>query len=221
VATLQSYIFATQRLLHDANAQIWPVSPDLVYYINLGRDRVALDTLATRILPIIALNANQERYVYSTVQTAALTLNPPPMSRAIATIYGINCIQSSAYQPPLKRRAWTEFNAEYRTGGPLQPGAFPDAWSQFGDNQTFYIAAVPGTPLTAEIDCTYLPINLVNTTDIETAIADPLSELVPLMAARWAMYYQDDFAAAEKFLAHYKMEKDEITAALPHFSGFN
>ena len=219
--TLQDYIFRLQRLLHDAQGQIWPINPDLITYINIGRDRVALDCLATRILPIITIPALQERFLYSTVQTAALQLtNPTPSSRIIGAINGINIIQSSAYQPPLARMSWTELNAKYRAQGPLQPAAFPESWAPFGDNQTFYIASPSGSQLTAEIDCTYLPSNLVNTTDVETAIADPLSELVALQAARWAMYYQDDFGAAEKFMAHYKMEKVEIMEALPHFSGF-
>jgi hypothetical protein len=216
--------------LHDANANTWPVSPDLTNYINLARDRVCLDTYATRVLPIITLNPFQERFSYPYVQQAVLTLpwlfngssnaNPPP-SRGIATVLGINAIQSSAYQPPLVRMPWTKFNARYRTGGPSNPGAFPEAFSAYGDNLNFYIATVVGTAIPAEIDCLYLPNPLVSLSDQENAISDPLTELVPLMAARWAMYYMDEQDTAAIFLGHYKVEKDAIMAALPAFDGFS
>ncbi|HTD17827.1 MAG TPA: hypothetical protein VK673_21770 [Chthoniobacterales bacterium] len=225
-ATLQSYIFFTQRLLHDAQAQTWPVSPDLINYVNLARDRVALDTAATRVLPIITLNALQERYSHAYVQQAVLNLawqfnGTAPASRGIGCVIGINCIQSTAYQPPLSRMAWTELNVRYRQGGPTTAGSFPEAWAPYADNQNFYIACVPGSTLTAEIDCQFLPNPLVNLTDNETAIADPLSDLVPLMAARWAMYYMDEQDTALVFWTHYLKERDELVAQLPGFAGFN
>jgi hypothetical protein len=220
--TLQQYVFATQRLLHDAQAEIWAVTPDLVYYINLARDRVSLDTWATRALPIITLTISQDKYLYSQVQTSILTMaNPSYPSRAIGTIIGINCIQNTTYQPPLKRLAWTELNAQYRTGGPTNNAAFPIAWADYGDSKVFYVENSPGTAINAEIDCKYLPNNLVNLTDPETAIADPWTELVPLMAARWAMYYQDDLDGAMKFFAHYTAEKIVLAEAMPPISGYN
>src|ERR1700722_8560865 len=101
--TLLDYVFRVQRLLHDAQAEIWPVTPDLVLYVNLARDRVALDTLATRVLPIITLTANVDRYLFSQVQQAILTLtNPTIPSRGVGAIYNVNCVQNTSYQPPLK-----------------------------------------------------------------------------------------------------------------------
>ena len=192
----------------------------------MARDRVALDTHVTRVLPTITLNALQERYSHSVVQTATLALanwtitGSAPPSRNIGTILDINCVQNSAYQPPLKRLAWTDLNVQFRQQGPLQPAAFPSVWAPFEDGQNFYIANVCGSQLSAEIDAVYLPNALVNGGDLETAIADPVSELVPLMAARWAMYYQDELDTALQFWAHYKQEKQELMAYLPPFGGF-
>jgi hypothetical protein len=221
--TLNQYVFALQRLLHDSNSQIWPVTPDLVYYINLARDRVSLDTWATRILPVITLTISQDWYLYSQVQQAALNMTAPTSypSRQIGTIIGINVIQNTSYQPPLNRMSWTELNARYRTGGPTNQAAFPEAWADYGDSKVFYIENAPGTAVTAEIDCKYLPNYLVNLTDTETAIQDPWTELVPLMAARWAMYYQDDLDGAMKFFTHYMAEKTVIAEAMPPISGFS
>ena len=226
IYTLNQYVFLVQRILHDAQAQTWPVSPDLIQYINMARDRVALDTLATRVLPTITLNANQERYSHETVQNSILTMHwtasgGSPPSRGVGAVVGINCVQSTAYQPPLARMAWTELNVRYRQGGPTVAGSFPEAWAPYGDNENFYIACPPGSTITAEIDCVYLPNYLVNLTDTEAAIADPLTELVPLMAARWALYYMDEQDTAETMWAHYRLERDELVADLPAFSGFS
>lgn len=181
-----------------------------------------LDMMATRVLPVITLNVLQERYNYSVVQQAILNMSwtsggGPPPSRGVAAIMGMNCVQNNAYQPALEPLSFAELNVRYRQGGPLLPSAFPSAWAPYGDNQNFFIANVPGTPLTCEVDCTYLPNNLVSLTDTDTAIVDPLNECVAFMAARWAMYYQDDYAAAERFYVHYTQEKNEISSALPHF----
>jgi hypothetical protein len=223
---LQDYIFRLQRLLHDAQAQTFPVTPDLTTYVNIARDRVALDTLATRVLPTITVNPFQERYNHAVVQQATLTLawtatGGPPPSRNIGAIMNLNYIQSTAYQPPLNRMAWTDFNLKFRQTGPEQPSAIPSAWAPYSDNQNFYIAPVVGTATQLEVDCIYLPLPLVNLNDAETAIADPLSELVPLMAARWAMYYMDEQDTAAAFWAHYKLERDELAATLPSFAGFS
>lgn len=224
--TLNDYVFSVQRILHDAQAQTWPVNPDLIKYINLGRDKVCYDTHCSRVLPIITLNPLQERYTYSYIQPAVLGLSGwlntggAPASRGIATIIGINCIQNTAYQPPLKKLAWSELNVQYRQQGPLNPAAFPSVWADFEDGQNFYIANVPGSPLTAEIDCCYLPVALANLTDLETAIFDPLTTLVPLVASMWAMYYQDEQDTAMTFWAHYKEYRDQMMSGLPPFSGF-
>jgi hypothetical protein len=225
--TLQQYVFETQRLLHDAQAQTWPVTPDLISYINKARDRLALDTLATRVLPIITVNAQQERYNYNYVQNAIGSLQwtypglSAPPSRGVGCVIGCNIIMSTAYQPPLKKMAWTELNLKYRQAGPTNPSAIPEAWAPYSDNQNFFIACVPGSTMTMEVDCIYLPNPLVNLTDSETAIADPLNELVSLLAARWAMYYMDERDTAAQFWAHYKLERDELVATLPAFDGYS
>ena len=221
IATLQDYLFYTQRLLHDADAQTWPVSPDLIDYVNIARDRVCLDTLITRCLPIITLNALQEKYLYSAVLQAAQMLVPAIPVRSIGTVLNLNVIQSTAYQPPMTRKSWTDLNAGWRTQGPQNPAAFPEVWANYGVSQSFYIANVPGSPLSAEADCLYFPNLLVNLSDTETAIPDPIRQLVPLMAARWAFYYQDEIDIAERFLAHYKLEKQDMMESYPPFSGFN
>lgn len=61
--TLQNYVTETQRLLHDASAQYWTV-PELIDYINEGRQMVVCDTGCNRLLQPIALSTAIEQYTY-------------------------------------------------------------------------------------------------------------------------------------------------------------
>lgn len=53
--TLQTYITACRRLLHDAQANFW-TDAELIDYVNEARNRVAADTGCTRSLQSIILN---------------------------------------------------------------------------------------------------------------------------------------------------------------------
>lgn len=55
MATLQTYLTECRRLLHDAVGNFWS-DPELIDYINAGRDRVAADTACSRRLVTITLN---------------------------------------------------------------------------------------------------------------------------------------------------------------------
>jgi hypothetical protein len=149
------------------------------------------------------------------VLAAVQSLPSAPPARNIATILNINFIQSTTLFRPLKRVAWSDLNRILRSN-PYQ--AMSQMWAMQG-LQTFFIGpTAPGSGFFAEIDCIYLPNNLVNPTDIETALPDPIQELVPLMAARWATYYEQDKSRVDEFILHYEMEKNYMLAALPPFS---
>jgi hypothetical protein len=55
VATLQTYLTECRRLLHDAVGNFWS-DPELIDYINQGRQRVAADTGCSRRLVTLTLN---------------------------------------------------------------------------------------------------------------------------------------------------------------------
>jgi hypothetical protein len=218
MSTLQDYLYLTQQLLRDANNRFFTVQY-LTICINNARDKVVVDSLVTRSLPRITLVPGQESYTYQTILAAMLTETPAPAARQVATILNVNFNQTPSLNPPLRRMAWSEFNRVFRVS-PLN--SFPLAWAQYDLASTIFIhPLIPGTGYTAEIDCVYLPIKMVNTTDQETTIPDPLTELVPFFAAFWATQYEQDATRASGFQANYETLKDYMLASMPPWSVMN
>jgi hypothetical protein len=73
VATLQEYLNATQRLLHDANAKYWTV-PTLIDAINAAQKRVVGDSACNRSLQTVYLSGGLEVYGYGMASGAIVTL---------------------------------------------------------------------------------------------------------------------------------------------------
>lgn len=199
--------------MRDANARVW-TDQDLTISVNLGRDRVVMDAVATRVKARITLLAAQEAYTFATVFTAIQSQSPLVQARGVAAILNINFNWSTAFNPPLKRMSWTDLNRVYRSN-PVN--SFPEAWAMY-DLTSFYLQPTVPSTYTADVDCVYLPTLLVNPNDAEVAIIDPLTELVPLMAARWATYYEQDKARAEEYMAHYQVELVQMMNSMPPFS---
>jgi len=215
---LSDYIYRTRRVLRDANARFW-TDADLIIYINIARDRVVMDTLCTRALPVVSLVPNQETYSYQTILQAALTLSPAPSARNIATILNVTFVQTASLKPPLRRLSWSDFNRQFRS---TPVNSFPLAWAQFDLATTIYIQPIISqTGYTIEVDCVFLPVNMGNPTDQENAIPDPLTELVPLFAASWATRYEQDKDRTETHRMDYEIEKTYMLASMPPFSVFN
>ncbi len=215
---LSDYIYLTRNLLRDANKRFWKLDSDITKYVNLARDRVAIDTNATRVNATIALTQGQEAYRFGLVLAAVQSLPGSPPARNIQAILNINFIQTTTFYMPLRRLAWSDFNRVFRSN-PFQ--SMCQAWSMQGYGVFFLGPTPPGPDYTAEIDCLYLPNNLTDPANVETAIPDPLSELVPLMAARWATYYEQDKSRLDEFIIHYEMEKNMMLSQMPPFSALN
>ena len=215
---LSDYTYLVRQLLRDANARFF-TDQFVTICINSARDKVVTDSLVTRTLPQIDLVPQQEAYTYQTILAAALNLSPAPAARQILTILNVNFNQTSSLNPPLRRYAWSEFNRMFRTS-PLN--SFPLAWAQYDLASTIYIhPLIPDTGYTAEIDCVYLPIRLVNATDQETTLPDPLTELVPFYAAFQATQYEQDATRANTFVSNYETMKDYMLASMPPWSVAN
>jgi hypothetical protein len=209
--TLQSYINTLRYYLEDANANFWSDN-QLTTSINMARDRVIYDTLCCRTIQFITINQGQQPYSYSLVLQAAQNLPNPPPIRAIAELLTLNLQWSAAYQPPLKRLAWEDFNAFFRVNPTLQTQ--PWAWAKYG-NQTFYVGPPPPTSYQVEVDALYVPILMQNYTDIETAIQEPYGNLVALKSAFWSYFYKNDAEKAAYFDSLYQMELNQMAAANP------
>lgn len=209
--TLQSYINTLRYYLEDANGTFWSDN-QLTTSINMARDRVIYDTLCCRTLQFITLTQGVQQYQTSIVTTAAQQLPNPPALRAISEILTINLQWSIAYQPPLRRLAWEDFNAFCRVNPTLQTQ--PVAWSKYGQFQ-FFIGPPPAQNYQCEVDALWVPQLLQNYTDIETAIPEPYTNLVGLKAAYWSYFFKNDSEKAQYFDSLYQLELNPMAAANP------
>ena len=73
MATLQNYLNATQRLLHDANAKYWTVQT-LIDAINAAQKRTVGDSGCNRQLQTVYLSGGLELYGYGSVSGALVTI---------------------------------------------------------------------------------------------------------------------------------------------------
>lgn len=187
-ATLSSYITATRRLLHDANANFW-TDPELTDYINDARNRLVRDTGVLRTIQTSATVTNQEIYTFSSLPQGVQTMD----------ILNINLYWGNS-RVPMRYLPWTQFNAELRfwqnyVGRPI-------AFSLYGPQQ-FYLAPVPDQVYVLEIDTVIEPTNLVNSTDVDP-IPDPWTGPVPFYAAYLAKFKEQSYGEAELFNQQYK-----------------
>jgi hypothetical protein len=218
MALLSDYTYLTLQLLRDANNRFFS-SQFITICINAARDKVCVDTLATRTNPAVPIFPAQEAYTYAAIQAAVLTQSPAPPSRSVATVLNVNFNQTASLNPPLRRMAWSEFNRMFRSNPQT---SFPIAFADYGVAQSIYIAPlIPSIGYTIEVDCLYLPTKLVNTTDSDTVLPDPVTELVPFMAAFWATQYEQDATRATGFLSNYEVLKDYMLAGMPPWSVLN
>ena len=212
---LSDYLYLTRQLLRDANARFF-TDQFLTICINNARDKVCTDAIVTRTNPDVALVPGQEVYTYQTILAAAQTLSPAPPARQIVVVLNILFNQTASLSPPLRRYAWSDFNRLFRTN-PIN--SFPLGFAEYGVASCVYIQPlIPGTGYTFSVDCLYLPTKLVNAGDMETAIPDPLTELVPFFASFWATQYEQDATRATGFAQGYEMMKDYMMAAIPPWS---
>lgn len=209
------YNYLTRQLLRDANARFF-TDQFLTICINNARDKICTDSVVTRTNAIVTLVPGQEVYTYQTILAAALTLSPPPPARQIVSVLNVLFNQTSSLSPPLRRLAWSDLNRIYRS----QPlNSFPLAFAEYGVANSIYIwPLIPGTGYTIQVDCLYLPTQLSASNSIETALPDPLTELVPFFASFWATQYEQDATRATGFMQSYELMKDYMMASIPPWS---
>jgi hypothetical protein len=218
MSLLSDYLYLTQQLLRDANNRFF-TQQFLVVCINNARDKVCVDCVVSRTNPNLNINPGQEVYTYSAIQAAVLAQSPAPPSRSVAAVLNVNFNQTGSLSPPLRRMAWSDFNRIFRSNPQT---SFPLAFADYGAAQSIYIAPVPAsTGYTLDVDCLYLPTKLVNPNDNDTLIPDPVTELVPFMAAFWATQYEQDATRATGFMANYEVLKNYMMAGMPPWSVLN
>jgi hypothetical protein len=187
MATLQTEITATRRLLHDANANYWP-DAELIDYINDARRRVVSDTGCNRILQTLNLTTSQEIYLFSGL----------PQGEATIDVLNISVLWGST-RIVLNYMPFTEFNAKMRAWQNFT--SRPAVWSKYGQS-SIYVGPVPDQIYVAEWDTVVVPADLTGPTDPETIIF-PYSEPIPYYAAYKAKYKEQSYDEAQLYHDEY------------------
>lgn len=197
--SLNSYVTATQRLLHDANQSFW-TTMELTDYINQARNKVASITGCVRYLDTgVSLTAGVEQYGFSSFTQGANTIDV----LGVTVIWGNERIS-------LQWKPWTEFTAFLRPWVQFQQ--VPFVWSKYGSN-AIYVGPKPDQTYATEIDTVQVPNALVDNTTVEQLIY-PYTESVPFYAAYLAKYKEQSYGEANVFLAQFfRTLKEGVTSA--------
>ncbi len=191
--TLQTYITQVQRLLHDPNANFWPVS-ELTDYVNDGRNRIAQDTKCLRQLATsIPLTAGTELY---NVQAMA-GLATPVVTNSVVDVLGISVYWGNE-RYKMNYASFTELDARARAWQMYQDR--PVLFTRMG-GLSVYVAPIPDQNYITDWDMAILPIPMVNLTDAEV-IPPPFQDPVQYWAAFRAKF-------KEQALGECKIFKDE------------
>jgi hypothetical protein len=202
--------FRTQLYLRDPNGTFYSTK-QLNYFINQARANVINDTLDTRAFATFNLVPAKELYTF---QANIL----PAVMQAGYSAQQIVCINNLTFEwttnlkIALDRLPWSKFNAIYRS---FQIQIFPTIYSMF-DYQSFYVAPIPSTVYVMEVDCVYLPVDLVNATDQEV-ISQAWAELIPINAAYLAKQYEQARAESVELFNLYTQELHKRFGVQPAF----
>ena len=200
--TLSNYMIQVRRLLHDVGANYW-TDAEITDYINLGRNRVAMDTGITRSLQELTLTTGQTTYNVSALPQGAAT-----MEILGGTITWGNMLI------PLRRLSFTEsFGLRSFTGMLQRPVALVN-YGQGG----FMVYPAPDQAYVLNLDTILAPTPLNNAAPDDTQINYPYDELAFYMAARQAKIEMQDYPAAESFQQLYDAR---MTGILGSFQQIN
>ena len=201
---LGDYLYLTQKFLRDATSEFYDQNY-LIKCINLARTDVIYAAKSTRALGLFNLTVGVQSYTFDPVLTSIqaqgiaaqqilsiLTLtieyNNPGIAPLIPATSGILTYQ-------LDWLPWSRFSAIYRA---FPISIYPTIWSEYGD-QGFYVAPIPSQTYVLEADVLYVPPDMINNSDTETAFVKPWTDIVPLAACYWAKFYEQSFNEAENF----------------------
>lgn len=192
---LDSYLSDTALLLNDPSNQFYSTGT-LTTLINRARRWLALQTLSVRVLvTTLQTVGNQETYPITLANTAVAATS------GVSYPYGILgiSVQQGNYYPALGRKSFSQFQAEERIlDRTLQN--YPDRFATYGrgSGQVAYMFPVPAAVYSMWWDLSCIPIDLSLDTDPE-ALPEPWTEIVPFLAARYAVITQQRWNDAQGF----------------------
>lgn len=195
---LTTYQQQVQRLLHDVNAQLYPLT-DLTIYINEARQQIAAESMSVRAVLTFTTTGSVKSYALSSIVTGMPTGGSYVLvvRKAAVTVSGISV--------RIDMRPWDWF-FNYCVCNPVQTAGNPNTWSQLGTGQggNLYFYPTPSTTETVTVDCVIIPVNLVDDTTPEI-LGYPWVNAVKYYAAYYAYMNSQRNADADRMLQLYKL----------------
>jgi hypothetical protein len=114
-------------------------------------------------------------------------------------------------RPALGWMPFSVFQA-YARANIANPQGQPSIWTTHWENGLFYVYQIPNQLYGLELDCVCLPDPLVNTTDIDTQIPEPMSDVVEFYAAHLCMLKLQQYQQSDYFEKKYERRRAEIQA---------
>jgi hypothetical protein len=179
---LSSYVSAVQTLLHDPNAQFYPVAT-LQGFINEARQQIALEGECIRGIGALNTAPGTQLYSNSAVAVPASPLGIAAGGLLLPRSISFNAGTSlSGGLVTLEDRNWDWFNFYWLGIAAPYPGP-PKAWCPFtaGTGGSFYVGPKPTAIFALQIDGVWSPINLATDLDPE-AIPFPWTDAVQYYA---------------------------------------
>lgn len=181
---LSAYLAATQALLQLPPAPSTLYAPALLtQFINTARGQLAGEAKCVVFKGTMLLQEAVQEYPFSAVLASI------PVTQGIGSIVNVEQIflQLGTGFVKVRPRPWPWFSQYWLNNAAPQEGQ-PQVWAQYssGVNGTFLLAPVPNFSYTALLDCTCLPIPLVDDTTVD-AIPALWTDAVPYFAAYMAL----------------------------------
>ena len=209
---LGNYLQKLRFYLRDALQTAYQ-QQDLIDLINQARADVITDTFCCRALTTnFFTTAGQDKYSFGPILSDLQ--NQGLAATQILAINSMSVFWSGTLVPMMDYLSFDDLSAIYRS---FRGFTFiPFIWGMF-DFQTFFVEPIPNSGYKLEIDCTYLPNTLVNTTDVDTVLPPAFGDfmLVPLLAASYAKYNQNAYNESQQFYGRYVIELERRMSIQP------
>lgn len=206
---LAQYVGDVQNLLNDSGGQFYAV-PTLTNYINRARRKIAAASGCVRIMPVGAkTHPGQEEYKFS--EWTALVQATPGVREVLAVRTLAIAIGpgEGAWKPMWAGLPWTDFQARFRIWNNAWTGtmSYPGFFSQygFGVHGSIFLAPIPASEQTMDLDCSCLPFPL-QTDDDPECIPQPWCDAVAYFAAFLALMQQQRVQDASALLQIFQAE---------------
>lgn len=194
--TLNDYLFALRRLLHDPNDRMYPYA-DKVAYINLGRERVARDSACLRLTQVVNLLQNVELYNTLDIPYGSVTCDVMGISVFWGNLkYQLSFINFRQLDTWL--RTWNTFRQR------------PTCFARKGGT-AIYVGPVPDQNYVSEWDTAVIPNPLVDQSSQEQ-LPLPFQNPVPFFGAYYAKQYEQSIGEADRMLGQYELMRGNAQA---------